>query len=93
MWNMPTKNSVKTYAADGVYHIYNRGVEKRQIFLDERDNNTFIYYLKSYLVPINEQDKPPSSIRNLSDFTLHNEIKLIAYVLMPNHFHLRKSVV
>jgi len=85
---MPTKNSVKSYVRDGVYHIYNRGVEKRQIFIDERDYNTFLYYLRSYLLPINEQDKPPSNIRYLQNFTLHNEIEMLAYVLMPNHFHL-----
>jgi len=85
---MPSKNSVKTYVVNGVYHIYNRGVEKRQIFLDDRDYNTFLYYLKSYLLPVDKQTKPPPSIKRLADFTLCHEIKLIAYVLMPTHFHL-----
>jgi len=85
---MPSKNSVKKYVVNGVYHIYNRGVEKREIFLDEQDYSIFLYYLKSYLTPLKEQIKPPSSIRYLRDFTLPQEIQLIAYVLMPTHFHL-----
>lgn len=85
---MPTKNSVKSYLANGVYHIYNRGVEKRKIFLDKHDYNIFLYYLKSYLTPKEMQDNPPSSIKRLRNFSLFSEIKLLAYVLMPTHFHL-----
>lgn len=85
---MPTKNTIKTYITDGIYHIYNRGVDKREIFLGERDYNIFLYYLRSYLLPVSAQEKPPSNIRYLQNFTLYNEIRLIAYVLMPNHFHL-----
>jgi putative transposase len=85
---MPTKNSVKTYVVNGVYHIYNRGVEKRKIFLDDRDYDTFLYYLRSYLLPLDKQAKPPLGIKRLNNFTLCNEINLIAYVLMPTHFHL-----
>ncbi len=45
---MPAKNSVKYYIADSIYHIYNRGVEKRKIFLDEQDSGVFLGYLKRY---------------------------------------------
>lgn len=90
---MPQKNSRKEYGAGGYYHIYNRGVEKRVIFEDEADYKTFIGYLKLYLSPPNLQglalkdesgkNIPPSHIpRNFN-----TEIELIAYCLMPNHFH------
>lgn len=85
---MPSKNTIKIYIADGIYHVYNRGVEKRLIFLDEQDYKIFLYYLKSYLTPVNQQTKPPAGIRYLSKFSLYNEIKLFAFCLMPNHFHL-----
>lgn len=87
---MPSRNTIKTYVKDGIYHIYNRGVEKRNIFLDEQDYKIFLYYLKSYLLPLEQQDKSklPSSLKRINSFNLFEEIKLIAYCLMPNHFHL-----
>lgn len=91
---MPAKNVVKTYVADGFYHIYNRGVEKRIICVDSQDYKVFLSYLKGYLSPLPKVTK---------EFTLqgvtfkgvprlpknyHEKIKLLAYCLMPNHFHL-----
>jgi len=86
---MPAKNKVKQYLQEGYYHIYNRGVEKRDIFLDEQDYGVFLNRLKRYL----SRGKPcetglnpaPSLIRNKN---FYGRIKLLAYCLMPNHFHL-----
>jgi putative transposase len=98
---MPTKHSNKIYVEDGYYHIYNRGVEKRNIFLDTRDYAVFIDYLKEYLSPKDEKtlrryvndpertSKERERInRSLSLKNYSSEIKLLAYCLMPNHFHL-----
>ena len=97
---MPAKNSRKTFVENGYYHIYNRGVEKRIIFLDKQDYSVFLSYLKSYLLPKNEKalydrlsDPSISSkekdrvfkMLRLNNF--HKEITLLAYCLMPNHFH------
>ena len=97
---MPAKNRRKQYLENGYYHLYNRGVEKRLIFLDEQDYSVFLSYLKEYLLPKNEQelykklsDETTSSkekdkilkLLRLNNFS--TEIKLIAYCLMPNHFH------
>lgn len=94
---MPSPNTVKTYLKNGYYHIYNRGVEKRNIFLDEQDYHVFLKYLKEYLSPIE------SSINLKVEFTLKgstfkgvarqpknylNKIELCAFCLIPNHFHL-----
>ena len=97
---MPSKNVRKNYIENGYYHLYNRGVEKRKIFLDQQDYSVFLSYLKSYLskrndlelrnkisnpeIPWTEKDKYLKELR-LNNF--HDEIKLIAYCLMPNHFH------
>lgn len=98
---MPAKNSVKTYIANGYYHIYNRGVEKRNIFLDEQDYLVFLSYLKIYLsspedvvkninqntnLDYEEKNSKIYRLNELSNF--YSKIKLICYVLMPNHFHL-----
>lgn len=90
---MPQKNSRKQYGAGGYYHIYNRGVEKRVIFLDEQDYKVFLGYMKFYLEPPDLQGQalkdpdgkviPPS--REPKNYFL--EIELLAYCLMPNHFH------
>ena len=97
---MPAKNSIKTYIENGFYHIYNRGVEKRSIFLDEQDYRVFLSYLKLYLSPVEEsvnilqnndelvykeKNNQISKIYTLNNF--FNKINLICYVLMPNHFH------
>jgi len=79
------------------YHIYNCGVEKRIIFNDAQDYETFEGFLKDYLTP----PADPESTKKV--FTVHGrsfkgtphqpknyfgKIELIAYGLMPNHFHL-----
>lgn len=93
--NVPAKNSIKLYLANSYYHIYNRGVEKRKIFLDDEDYKVFLSYLKIYLEPPKEQEKTEFKINNtmfrglkrpLNNF--NDQIELIAYCLMPNHFHL-----
>lgn len=98
---MPAKNSTKTYLESGYYHLYNRGVEKRLIFLDQQDYGVFLSYLKEYLLPKEEEklreklaDSQVSSVernklvKKLTLNNFYNEITLLAYCLMPNHFHL-----
>ena len=87
---MPSKNVVKQYIKGGIYHIYNRGVEKRTIFQDEEDYAVFLRFLKEYLLPPNHPDlevlrqKSPRRI----PINCHQDIELLSYCLMPNHFHL-----
>lgn len=85
---MPGKNAIKRYETDSYYHLYNRGVAKRTIFKTDKDYKTFLSYLQLYLTHPSPQGSsskiPPSrSLKNYAD-----EIKLLSYCLMPNHFHL-----
>ena len=82
---MPGRNIIKTYDENGYYHVYNRGVERRSIFLDEQDYRVFLSYLKSYLSPIDELEKIAPS-RKLKNY--FGTIDLLCYCLMPNHYHL-----
>jgi putative transposase len=80
---MPKRNSIKTYAADNYYHVYNRGVNKQDIFLEPEDRFYFLGLLKRYLSSEPETD---SHKRQFSKFD--SEIELVAFCLMPNHFHM-----
>ena len=94
---MASRNSIKLDIKDGYYHVYNRGVEKRTIFEDEMDYKVFLNYLKEYLSPEIDKEKMIKKIsfkdtvfkgvpRTPNNY--HDKIELLAYCLMPNHFHL-----
>jgi len=97
---MPGKNTIKVYIENSFYHVYNRGVEKRLIFLDEQDYRVFLFYMDLYLFPkeesiekikenINltedEKNKRISKLLCLNNF--YGKIEILCYILMPNHFH------
>lgn len=87
MWHtisMPSRNTLKEFQEKAYYHVYNRGVEKRNIFLDDQDYLIFLGLLKKYLAGESHNKKT-----NRHSFkTVGNKVKLLAYCLMPNHFHL-----
>jgi len=70
------------------YHIYNRGVEKRNIFLDKSDRERLMRLL--YIA----NGHKPFIFRLVQGLPLdkidigERKVAIIAYVLMPNHFHL-----
>ena len=81
------------------YHIYNRGVEKRDIFLDSSDHVRFIHYLFA----LNDQKPLTNTYRFLQN---HNPdvrgeashivekrkrtllVKIHCFCRIPNHYHL-----
>jgi len=74
-----------------LYHIYNRGTEKRQIFLDNSDYTRFIHYLYEF----NDSRVIPNFSRDIyvgggtSNMKARDLlVEIIAFCLMPNHFHL-----
>jgi len=77
----------KDFARNEIFHIYNRGVGKMNIFLNEEDYILFLSRLKENLFPksIKKQSLNFSDRRK----TLPpNSFDLISYCLMPNHFHM-----
>jgi putative transposase len=69
------------------YHIYNRGVDKRNIVLDEDDSERFV----QGLVEFNAID--PIGSLYLRSFAKDREkseplVNIVSYCLNPNHFHL-----
>lgn len=84
-----------------IYHIYNRGVEKRKIFLKKEDyfrfiHNLFefndeepalnIYYKKQFFKNQSYEAGPRKIKRERKTRKLL--VKILAFCLMPNHFHL-----
>lgn len=69
------------------YHVYNRGVDKRIVFMDEEDKKRFIRLL--YLC--NDEKRFEYRNRrddNLSEIETRKIVSIGAYCLMGNHFHI-----
>lgn len=71
------------------YHIFNRGVEKRNVFLTRHDYKRFLNTLIYYQI---EESNVKFSSRSLLDIiSVQNskkQVEIIGYCLMPNHYHL-----
>ncbi len=90
---MPSRNVVKQFAENQYYHIYNRGVEKRKIFIDDKDYRVFLSYLKVALSAELQEEAKEEALSEIEEARLRrlrlaSDIDLLSYCLMPNHFHL-----
>lgn len=80
---MPGRNTLKVYVADSYYHLYNRGWNRSEIFLDSEDYDYFEHLLERHLSPDPVKDSKGREYAHHYEF-----IHLNAFCLMPNHFHL-----
>mgnify|MGYP001585595635 CR=1 FL=1 len=81
------------FLTDKIYHIYNRGVEKRNIFLDNSDYTRFIHDLYEFndTAPAGRFDRIKNTVRDrISDNIKKRQliVEILAFCLMPNHYHL-----
>lgn len=92
---MPT-NRKCVFANDEIYHIFNRGVEKRPTFMDKRELDRGIKTLDFYRfanlpLKLSKFLVLPDSERIKFAYDLYHKhekmVKIISYCLMPNHFH------
>jgi putative transposase len=81
---MPARNVVKEYVEGEYYHVYNRVVEKRAIFLDDEDYRVFMNLLKRHL----SREREPLGGRRGVYESFYGRLELQAFCLMPNHFHM-----
>lgn len=79
---MPGRNLEKIYIEDSYYHVYGRGHNKEAVFRNKDDYAVFLNLFKRYL-----SDKPVQDKKNREYPWLQKEIDLLAFCLMPNHFH------
>lgn len=79
------------FANNQIYHIFNRGTDKRKIFITNKDYERFLINMKFF----NDLDV---SQHHLSRFDLEHPdlnkqnaqplVDILCYCLMPNHYHL-----
>lgn len=83
---MPSRNP--PLIVDAVYHIYNRGSEKRRIFDNTSDYQRFLKTLQYYQ---QEGFKPRFShfnrFKTLQIDPSKKIVEILCFCLMPNHFH------
>lgn len=81
------------FANEEIYHVYNRGTDKRTIFEDLYDFQRFLQSLEEFntLDPIGSiyehsfiKKEQLGSLASKSEYL----VEIIAYCLNPNHFHL-----
>lgn len=91
MIKITNKNQDQLY-----FHVYNRGVEKRDIFMDKSDYYRFIHDLYEFndTSPTNPNRNKyygsSTSINYLQN--KENLVTVLCFCLMPNHYHLLLSV-
>lgn len=86
----------KTEFANGeYYHIYNRGVDKRDVFQNQGDYFRFLKGLRDFNSKLTREERERKTKSELSSGTeLSSEseesplVEIIAYCLNLNHFHL-----
>ena len=94
----------RQFQIGGVYHLINRGVDKRRIFLKNQDYSRFIlglYFFNDknleqniwyYLQHEDRRSKIGSMLAPSEGANIEHErneiVELLAFTLMPNHYHL-----
>ncbi len=80
---MPSRNANKIQVPESYYHVYVRGNNKQIIFANQLDFHYFINLFERYL-----SNKESHNSDNYLYPNYLGKIRLIAYCMMPNHFHL-----
>jgi putative transposase len=75
----------QSFELNNFYHVYNRGVEKRDVFMDDEDRAMFVNHLYS----LNNKHSHPNLSRNKDYMKIHREpiVKIHGFCLMNNHYH------
>lgn len=88
-------------ATDCLYHIYNRGVDKREIFLNSGYYRRFLSILRHHLnynypysllqrslKEAKSAKEKQEILRRIETKRIEPPVEIISFCLMPNHYHL-----
>lgn len=91
----------RNFVAGNVYHVLNRGVDKRKIFLDDKDRFRFIHDLfefnnkellsnSGYFFSRRQTNSIDIARRYIGSERKPREllVEILAFSLMPNHYHM-----
>ncbi len=67
----------------GYFHVYNRGVDKRVVFLRYGQYLRFVQTMRSILFTGSATPR----LKTNQSLALNKKVRIIAYCLMPNHYH------
>lgn len=83
-------NRKSVFAVGEHYHVYNRGVDKRIIFVDKYDIQRFFQSMVEFNVvdPIGSLYLNSFQLRGETPKSSNRLVDIVAYCLNPNHFHL-----
>ncbi|MFA6475932.1 MAG: transposase [Candidatus Paceibacterota bacterium] len=71
---------------DYIYHVYNRGVDKRDIFNNDSDRRRFLACLHCF--NDTNQARNTDYEESIKNDGREKLVEILAFVLMPNHYHL-----
>jgi len=83
------------FAEGEIYHIYNRGTDRREVFGDDHDRGRFVYDLQKMNCPaavlhsgyfFSRPRRVCSEDPRQTDNAGQKLVDILGYALMPNHF-------
>lgn len=86
---MPSIHTVKSNKENTYYHVYNRGTDKKDLFLDYFDYLYYFQILRRYLcIDIKISNKYDGKIDKIPNIKyIGDTVELHCYCVMPNHIH------
>ena len=71
-----------------MYHVFNRGVEKRTVFMDKNDYQRFLHSINEFNSTIATENVLYRNSYEVQPRKEEPMVSVLAYTLLPNHFHL-----
>jgi hypothetical protein len=80
---MPYRNTRNRARINTDFHVYNRERNRGPLFIDDDDRRMFLWIVRRYLSTVQHSDSRGRPYRNLRP-----QVRLLAFAIMGNHFHL-----
>ena len=90
----------ENFAPNEYYHVFGRGAKREKIFIDDRDKARFIFLITHLQSPVRiynvnwytegfiKKGVFSTQENRVNEVIKKRNVELVAFVLMPNHFHL-----